>query len=214
MPPDGGMGGGFDLWPPSWALMGLVLLAALVALGLAGLAYVRLAKDDPALWHADPLAVFPAPRPNYALLLPPEGCAPGAWRWREGFANLPEAARRIREAPVTADEPDALFARLSAVLDALPRSRRLAVDPAARHGTWVIRSRLIGWPDYLSLRVVPCEEGGASLAAFSRARYGRSDLGVNPARLGMLLHRAGLPSAARGDLPAGDGATGGAVPGR
>lgn len=181
MPPEAG--GGLLAWPPSWgavALWGLVVL--LVAL-LAGLVYVRLAKDDPRLWHVDPLAAYPSPRPNYALTLPPESCLADAWRWREAFANLPEAGRRIREAPVVALEADELFARLARALDAQPRSRRLVVDEAARHGTWVIRSRLVGWPDYLSLRAVPCAGGGASYAAFSRARYGHSDLGVNPRRL-------------------------------
>jgi uncharacterized protein (DUF1499 family) len=44
--------------------------------------------------------------------------------------------------------------------------------------TWVARSALWGFPDYIT-----AEAGPKGLAVWSRLRFGRSDLGVNRARL-------------------------------
>ncbi len=49
------------------------------------------------------------------------------------------------------------------------------------------RSRVFGFPDYLTVKAVAVDsnagEGGAGLIIWSRARYGRSDFGVNQARV-------------------------------
>lgn len=61
---------------------------------------------------------------------------------------------------------------------------RLAGDD--RHGTWIARSRRMGFPDYISLRLTP-EGEGTRLQALSRSRFGSGDLGVNAARLARWL---------------------------
>ncbi len=48
--------------------------------------------------------------------------------------------------------------------------------------TYVQRSRVFGFPDYLTVKAVVMD-GGAGLIIWSRARYGRSDFGVNRARV-------------------------------
>jgi len=48
--------------------------------------------------------------------------------------------------------------------------------------TYVQRSRVFGFPDYLTVRAV-ATAGGAGLIIWSRARYGRGDFGVNRARV-------------------------------
>jgi len=48
--------------------------------------------------------------------------------------------------------------------------------------TWEARSRLMRYPDYVTIRLAP-EDGGTRIQAFSRARYGYGDGGVNAARL-------------------------------
>ncbi len=52
--------------------------------------------------------------------------------------------------------------------------------------TYVQRSRVFGFPDCLTVKAVAIEstgEAGAGLIIWSRARYGRSDFGVNRARV-------------------------------
>lgn len=137
-----------------WALR----IALALALGGAGFAgWVRLAPSDPARWHVDPLTAPDPVRPNFARV------APG-----EAVFALP---------------PAVLAARVEALALGWPRTRRLAGAPAEGWMTYVTRSALWGFPDYTSVRVLPAGDGGASLVALARARFGHSDLGVNRARL-------------------------------
>ncbi|SES90883.1 DUF1499 domain-containing protein [Oceanicella actignis] len=140
-------------------------LAALAGLALAAALWMRLVPDDPARWHVDPLSVQRTGAPNDFLLAPPGAAAP---------ADGP--------APVLAADPAALMAAFDAVALAQPRTRRIAGGPEALHATYVQRSALMGFPDYVSARALPVP-GGAALAVYSRSRYGRSDLGVNAARV-------------------------------
>lgn len=133
--------------------IGIVLLV--LAAGLAGC--VRLAPSDPAEWHVDPAVVAPPDSPNFHLV-------------------------RGADAPVFDLGPAALAAAVDRVALATPRTTRLAGSPEERRMTYLTRSRIIGFPDYTTIAVLPAGEG-ATLAAFARARFGRSDFGVNRARL-------------------------------
>lgn len=138
-----------------------VALAAILALLLAAFAvlvYVRAASHDIARWHVDPVAAVLPPSPNAHRIGP----------------ETPEAVFSLA--------PEQLAAIVSRTLAAEPRTRRLASSNDGLHTTWVQRSLLLGFPDYVSVRVVPRGEEGAALAIFSRSRYGYSDLGVNRAR--------------------------------
>ncbi|MEM9796533.1 MAG: DUF1499 domain-containing protein [Pseudomonadota bacterium] len=129
-------------------------------LTLAGLGYIRTAPMDPEVWHADPEAGARTGKPNDYLV------GPGG----------------DREAIVVEEAPAELLARLDAVALAEPGTTRLAGDPAEGWVTYVQRSRLMGYPDAISVRVVP-EGAGGKLMIWSRSRYGHSDLGVNRARV-------------------------------
>lgn len=48
--------------------------------------------------------------------------------------------------------------------------------------TWIVRSRLMGFPDYVTIRLDETAQD-TRLTALSRARFGRGDMGVNAARL-------------------------------
>lgn len=134
----------------------LVLLLALVVAGFA--LYVRLAPSDPARWNVDPLAA-PDPGEGGVKLVPPE-------------------------APVFAASPQAVMEAFDAVAMATPRVTRLAGSVAEGQVTYVARSRLWGFPDYVTIRVLPDPEtGGATVAILSRLRFGRGDMGVNRARV-------------------------------
>ena len=90
------------------------------------------------------------------------------------------------------ESPRALLIRFDAMAQAQPRIRVVAGDPDGLMITYVQRSRYIGFPDYLTVRAVAVEgevgEDGvgktmSGLIIYSRARYGRSDFGVNRARV-------------------------------
>lgn len=136
-----------------------VILAVLVLLAVAGALWIRLAPEDAARWHVDPLTRADPATPNFARLAP-------------GLVTGPAAT---------------LAAQADAAMRALPRTRRIAGDPASGMLTYVTRSALLGYPDYTTLRVLPgADAEAATLVAFAGARFGRSDFGVNAARLAAL----------------------------
>lgn len=133
----------------------LALLAALILAGFA--AYVRLAPSDKGLWNT----ALPATGPL-------TGCGQ--------VAALEGGARLACAAPVDA------LARLDAIAMATPRTLRLAGSPETGRITWITRSRLWGFPDYTTAQITETDTG-PRLDIFARLRFGRSDLGVNAARL-------------------------------
>jgi xanthine dehydrogenase iron-sulfur cluster and FAD-binding subunit A len=117
-------------------------LAALI--GFAGLlAWIRLAPDDTARWHA-----------------------------------LPEAVQDSDlEGGVMRTVPGDLAA-LDAIIRAEPRTHVLAGSVDSGMVTYVTRSRVFGFPDYTTVA-----QRGDALAIHARLRYGKSDMGVNKARV-------------------------------
>lgn len=145
-------------------------LLGAAALGAGGaLAFLRLAPMAPEDWHVDPEAAERTGRPNDYLI------APGG----------------DREPVVTAMAPGEVLARLDVAATVEPGVERLAGAPEEGLVTYVQRSRLMGYPDAISLRAVP-EGDGARLTAWSRSRFGHSDLGVNRARVERWLSAAGI----------------------
>ncbi len=138
----------------------ILTLFAIVILGFA--AYVRFAPSDPESWHTDPLSAKKPRTPNAFLMLPGTGKYPS-----------PEYA-------VTA-------AVLARAFDDLalshPNVSRLAGGPASLFTTYIARTPLMAYPDYISVRAIDLGNGRAALAVFSRARFGYSDRGLNRKRL-------------------------------
>lgn len=149
----------------------VALLALALFVGFA--AYVRLAPNDPASVHADPLV--------------------------DGVSGPKAAYVGPAEAPVFDLAPAVLFGLVERVILATPGVTKVAEGPDPLHASYIARTRLMGYPDYVSLRVVPVE-GGTSYAIWSRSRFGGSDLGANAARLGGW--RAAIEAAA-GAAPGG-----------
>ena len=145
-------------------LLGLAILGAVAAGGLA--VYVRTASDDPAEWHVDPETAGRTGNPNDVLIGPAEA------------ADSPSPAFK---AP-----PRELMAAVDSAMLALPRTERLAGSVDGLSATYVQRTALMAYPDYVSVKVQPAE-GGSTLAIWSRSRFGRSDFGVNAARVSALL---------------------------
>jgi hypothetical protein len=95
--------------------------------------------------------------------------------------DLTDGAKRIVE-----NAPDGLE-RLDAVARQAPRVSVLDGTVGAGMVTYVARTRLMGFPDY-----VTAQQDGDTLKIHSRQRFGRSDMGVNAARIDRWLARAGL----------------------
>lgn len=131
------------------------ILVVLVLLLIAAVAVPRLVSDDPALWHVDPRSVTPPDTPNTYLVADHDA------------VTLPMP-------------PDEALARLDAIALADPRTKRLFQDDG--RVTYVQRSAVFGFPDYISVNVAPVD-GGSSVSIYSRSRFGYSDLGVNKARV-------------------------------
>ena len=103
------------------------------------------------------------------------GVDPGRWhRPVKGDADADGEGHCLR---VLEAGPEAL-ARADAAMRALPRTRVVAGSVAEGRVTYETRSKWIGFPDYTTL-----EQEDGRLRMFARLRFGRSDFGVNRARL-------------------------------
>lgn len=81
--------------------------------------------------------------------------------------------------PVTTE---AAFAAIRAVAAAQPRTYPLADYPARFQAQWVVRSRLMNYPDIVVAEAAPAGDG-TGLWLYSRSLLGHSDFGVNRARV-------------------------------
>lgn len=149
----------------------VVVPIAVVSIAVASVsAGIRLAPDKPEQWHQDPLTAQAPESPNWYRLTPPDDERSGSSD-REGVA------------PVF----DVPLAELETTFDAVAtgdsRVSVLAGSAADGSVTYMQRSALMGYPDYVSVRFVSVDEQRSTLAIFSRARYGSSDMGVNEKRV-------------------------------
>ena len=151
--------------------LGRWLAAAVLLAAAAGYVVINTSSHDPARWHVDPATARPGGSPNEYFAAP------------RGTTAVPADA----ETPLYPESPRALLARFDAIARAQPRTMVVAGDLDSLMITYVQRSRIFGFPDYLTVKAVAVEsatgEGGAGLIVWSRARYGRGDFGVNRARV-------------------------------
>jgi uncharacterized protein (DUF1499 family) len=146
--------------------LGGALLGALLVVALAVALLMRIIGNDPAFWHVDPATTQRTGYPNDYLIAPP-----GA-----------TSARPDELAQVHSLSPQELLRRFDSVALDQPRTRRVAGSPEEGRVTYVQRSRVFGFPDYISVRAVEAP-GGAALIVWSRSRFGFGDFGVNRARV-------------------------------
>lgn len=119
-----------------------------------------------------------------------------------GYVRLaPSDPARWHVDPLTTSDPSTPnFARVDRVVAMPPEAVAEAIATRARaedarllagdaeFGTWIARSALMRYPDYVTIRLLP-EGDGTRIVAFSRARFGVGDHGVNRARLRRWLPR-------------------------
>ncbi len=136
----------------------LTIIALVAVIGLAGLqAWMRLAPLEPETFHT--------------AITPPEA-GTGQWTGTNSHTEVFDTDRALADA----------FALLDETILATPRTTRIAGDLGSGRITYVTRSAFWGFPDYTTVEVVP-EAEGSRISVYARARYGRSDLGVNAARV-------------------------------
>jgi hypothetical protein len=136
-------------------------LAAAVVSGLA--VTMRMIPMPAKVWHVDPADVTPPSTPNYVLMR------------GEGA--------RIRKGNVT---------DVSTIIDRTARSegaQLIGGSVEKGHMTYVARTRIMGFPDAVSIKVTPAGDGQVRIEVFSRSRFGYSDMGVNNARVARWLER-------------------------
>ena len=146
--------------------LGRWLAVAVLLAAATGFFVINSSSHDPARWHVDPATARPGANPNEYFAAP----------------NGTTAAPADAETRLYPERPRALLARFDAIARAQPRTQVVAGDPGSLMITYVQRSRVFGFPDYLTVKAV-ATEGGTGLIVWSRARYGRGDFGVNRARV-------------------------------
>lgn len=146
-----------------WVILGVLALA------IGAQAYFEYSPNDPARWHVDPMVAGKPGMSNGFLIRPTGGDA---------------------AAPVYAMTPEALARKIDGIARAWPRTKLFAGSVASGRMTYITRSRIWKFPDFTSVHVLPAP-GGATFAAFARARFGQSDFGVNRERLQAWLKELG-----------------------
>jgi uncharacterized protein (DUF1499 family) len=103
----------------------------------------------------------------------------------DALACLPDAcrAKADRPSPNFPQSPEALLARVRKVFLSQPRTSLVSEDGARHQLVFVQRSLVFRFPDTIWVQAEPVAAGGSVLMVYSRSNYGKSDFGVNRARL-------------------------------
>ncbi|MEM7544610.1 MAG: DUF1499 domain-containing protein [Pseudomonadota bacterium] len=147
--------------------MFLWILFALGAALVAVAVLIRVAPDDPARWHVDPADVVEQGAQNDFIVHP-------------GGEGADIAS------PVFDKTPEELLAAFTVTAMAAPRTTLLSDEGG--FATFIQRTALVAFPDYVSVRAVAVE-GGSALHIYSRSRYGIKDFNVNKARVSAWLKK-------------------------
>lgn len=140
-----------------------ILFSVAIVFFAGTIAIVRTLSHDVEQWHVDPQTAPEPSTPNWYRVVPDGENAAAAYD--VSVEDLSEAFDRV-------------VGKQSSI--ELLKDDRSSGGPV----TWVQRSALFGFPDYISVSFLPAGDGaGSTLAIFSRARVGKSDLGVNKKRV-------------------------------
>ncbi len=153
----------------------IIPVLAAVVIGIGIRLGIEKGKDDPAVWHVDPLTSATPKTPNWHRVVPAD-------------ATVDRHAERDAHPPTYEVSATELGAAFDAVAVGDDRVEVLAGSAAEGHVTYVQRSRAMQFPDYVSVRFIDVPDGGSTIAIFSRARYGQKDFDVNKKRVERWLH--------------------------
>lgn len=138
-------------------MLKFVALGFVAAVVLA-MMWVRLAPSKVEVWH----------NPDVPMMEPGEYSADGS-----------HLVQRVFEGDATPT-----FVRLDQIIRATPRTTVLTGSVAEGRVTYITRTRWMGFPDYTTVTFRKSPIGDATtLQVFGRSRFGKSDMGVNKARI-------------------------------
>ena len=106
------------------------------------------------------------PKPNQYLV-----CSPGLCAKAESHQTAPEFDRGAAD--------------VRAAVDAIIRETD-AVTMVAESGDTInlmVRTPVVRWPDWVTIRFIPLTDGRSTIAIYSRSVYGRKDFGANETRI-------------------------------
>ncbi len=141
--------------------MFLWIVVILAALAVAGAIYVRNAKDDPNVWHVDPESAKRTGKPNQ-------------------FSVSPGGGENAEKSPVFDMSASDLMTKFQKM--ALAQPETVLLGESDGFATYVQRTKLVQYPDYISVKAVAVD-GGSALFIYSRSRFGYSDGGLNKKRI-------------------------------
>ncbi len=121
-------------------------------------AYIRFAPLQTDIWHQDPELATASDKPNEYRMIGDDALhfdmpAADLQRLVDGFAQNQSRTKRIK----------------GVLGDSII--------------TYVERSALLGYPDYITVKISSISNSQAKLAILSRSRFGYSDLGINKKRV-------------------------------
>jgi uncharacterized protein (DUF1499 family) len=112
--------------------------------------------------------------PNDALACPTEFCPQARPDFEPPVFPLPAPRLRAIVSEVASARPDTIL-----------------VQSGPEQDRYLVRTRLMRFPDTVNVMVIPRSENASTLALYSRSQIGRSDFGVNRRRLGDWVERIG-----------------------
>lgn len=103
----------------------------------------------------------------------------------DALACLPEfcAAKADIPAPVIARPIGDVFLAVQDAVVREPGLEQVNADAAAGTLRFIERSRLMGFPDTINVKVASLPDGASAVLIYSRSQIGKGDMGVNLARV-------------------------------
>ncbi len=136
----------------------MIVLYILILTIILVMAYIRFAPSKYAVWVLDPVSASSTGKPN-------------------------EYRLTGNTAPVFHMPTQDLFKLVGGFILSQKRVHLLAENTNTFEATYVQRSLLMGYPDYISIKITAVNANQSRLEVFSRSRFGHSDLGVNKRRI-------------------------------
>jgi uncharacterized protein (DUF1499 family) len=151
----------------------IAIYMVLAIIFIIGALYVRavIATHDPEKWHVDPFTIERPITPNTYYVAP----------------QSMVAATVDREAPIYTLPAAVMAQAFDDYVKTQSNIVALAGSVAEGWLTYVQRTPVLKMPDYITVKFIDFEDGGSTLAIYSRSRYGYGDMGVNKARVDLWL---------------------------
>ena len=150
-----------------FVILTVVVLVVLVTVIIGREQLLAMAFGPVELTRIDFTTLTRAERPNQYLMCPPDVCA-----------QKPDAVSPVYEVPATT-----LRGRWLAMIVQQPRVQQVGVSQDGWQYDLLQRSRIMRFPDSITVRFMPLGDATSTLAIYSHSHYGYSDFGVNRTRV-------------------------------